>query len=152
MSLPASSHYPTDPRPPEAFFRAAEALPVPLRERACHVITENNRVLEACGDIDAARFGAPMNDSHASLRDDHEVSIPALDELTELLRKDPAEAGARLTGAGFGGACVALCRTGTAAAAGRRAVTRVNAAGAAATLLIPASTPPQDHKKRGSDE
>jgi galactokinase len=81
-----------------------------------------------------------MNLSHYSLRDDYEVSIPALDELTEVLRKDPDVHGARLTGAGFGGACVALCRAGQAAAAGRRAVNHVNAGGAAATLLIPAQT------------
>jgi galactokinase len=119
---------------------AADKLPSPLKERARHVISENNRVLEACGDIDAARFGELMNLSHYSLRDDYEVSIPALDELTEVLRKDPDVHGARLTGAGFGGACVALCRAGQAAAAGRRAVNHVNAGGAAATLLIPAQT------------
>jgi galactokinase len=51
-----------------------------------------------------------MNESHASLRDDYEVSIPALDDLVGLLQAHPAVVGARLTGAGFGGACVALCR------------------------------------------
>ena len=55
-----------------------------------------------------------MNASHRSLRDDFEVSIPALDELVALLQDQPEVYGARMTGAGFGGACVALCKTGSA--------------------------------------
>jgi hypothetical protein len=60
-------------------------------------------VLEAAdgGAASAQRFGELMNDSHASLRDDYQVSIPALDELTEVLRAEPDVHGARLTGAGF---------------------------------------------------
>ncbi len=50
-----------------------------------------------------------MNASHASLRDDYEVSVPELDQLVVLLQAHPHVYGARLTGAGFGGACVALC-------------------------------------------
>jgi galactokinase len=50
-----------------------------------------------------------MNESHASLRDDYEVSIPELDRLVSLLQEHPAVHGAKLTGAGFGGACVAIC-------------------------------------------
>ena len=134
-----------------------ETLPSPLRERARHIVTENGRVLEACGGVDAARFGALMNASHASLRDDYAVSIPALDRLTELLREQGAVFGARLTGAGFGGACVALCREGQGASAGMAVVQQFNAesgaanarpgtpSGAAASggqarLLIPAPT------------
>jgi len=89
---------------------AADALPEPLRRRARHVVTENARVLEAVQCADPARFGALMNASHASLRDDYEVSVPELDRLVALLQAHPAVFGARLTGAGFGGACVALCR------------------------------------------
>jgi len=113
-----------------------EVLPQLLRKRARHVVSENLRVLEACGEITPQRFGQLMNDSHASLRDDYEVSIPALDILTGALRTQPEVYGARLTGAGFGGACVALCRTGYAAMAGRHAVEQVNAAGGRARLLI----------------
>ena len=51
-----------------------------------------------------------MNASHASLRDDYEVSTPELDRLVALLQAHPDVYGARLTGAGFGGACVALCQ------------------------------------------
>ena len=85
-------------------------LPELLLRRARHVVTENARVLEATRCTTAAAFGQLMNASHASLRDDYEVSVPALDTLVALLQKHPAVHGARLTGAGFGGACVALCR------------------------------------------
>jgi len=118
-----------------------EALPMPLRKRARHVVSENLRVQEASGEIGAERFGQLMNDSHASLRDDYEVSIAALDTLTDALRSHAAVYGARLTGAGFGGACVALCRHGQAAAAGHYAVERVNASGGSAAMLIPAPRP-----------
>jgi galactokinase len=83
-------------------------LPSPLKERARHVITENNRVLEAKKGVSAQRFGELMNDSHASLRDDYAVSVEGLDRLVEMLQQIPGIWGARLTGAGFGGACVAL--------------------------------------------
>ncbi len=87
-----------------------EGLPELLRRRARHVLSENARVLEAltCGD-DAGRWGLLMNQSHASLRDDFEVSVEPLDRLVALLQAHPAVYGAKLTGAGFGGACVALC-------------------------------------------
>jgi galactokinase len=88
-----------------------ETLPQPLRRRASHVVSENERVLRAAQDSDAVQFGALMNASHASLRDDYEVSVPELDRLVGLLQRQPAVFGARLTGAGFGGACVALCRS-----------------------------------------
>jgi galactokinase len=55
-----------------------------------------------------------MNASHASLRDDFEVSVPALDRLVERMQEYPEIHGARLTGAGFGGACVALVESGSA--------------------------------------
>jgi galactokinase len=92
-----------------------------LRRRARHVITENRRV-EACaealrgGDIDEA--GRLMLESHASLRDDFEVSTPALDGLVDKLAARPGVAGARLTGAGFGGCVVALVERGAALDAG----------------------------------
>jgi galactokinase len=85
-----------------------EKLPEPLRRRARHVVTENNRVLEAIKGVSAERFGELMNASHASLRDDYEVSVPGVDHLVGLLQQTPDVFGARLTGAGFGGACVAL--------------------------------------------
>ena len=65
---------------------AVEALPEPLRQRARHVVHENQRVLEAAQGVSANVFGRLMNESHASLRDDYEVSVPALDQLVALLR------------------------------------------------------------------
>ena len=58
---------------------------------------------------DLAAFGQLLDASHRSLRDDYDVSHPELDRLVELAREAGA-AGARLTGAGFGGSIVALCR------------------------------------------
>jgi galactokinase len=88
---------------------AVERLPDPWRRRARHVVTENARVLRAVGGADGPALGRLMNESHASLRDDYEVSIPELDRLVSLLQEHPAVHGAKLTGAGFGGACVAVC-------------------------------------------
>ena len=87
-----------------------DGLPDPLNRRARHVVTENQRVLDGvvalrAGDI--ARFGALMNDSHRSQRDDYEVSIPEIDALAESAQRHGA-IGARLTGGGFGGSIVAL--------------------------------------------
>ncbi|RIH88142.1 Galactokinase [Meiothermus luteus] len=87
-----------------------EGLPGPLGRRARHVLTENTRVLEgvrALEEGDVGRFGELMLASHTSLRDDYEVSTPELDRLVEVELRHGA-VGARLTGAGFGGATVAL--------------------------------------------
>jgi galactokinase len=89
----------------------ARQLPEPLRRRVRHVLTENARVLRALV-ADADGFGELMNASHASLRDDYEVSHPQIDRLVALLQSNPQVYGARLTGGGFGGACVALCKAG----------------------------------------
>ncbi len=88
-----------------------EGLPDKLMRRARHVFTENARVLKAVDCATPQAFGELMNASHASLRDDYEVSTPELDHLVNLLQQQPGVFGARLTGAGFGGACVALCDT-----------------------------------------
>lgn len=117
------------------------ALPQPGQRRARHVVTENRRVLAACASHSAARFGALMNASHASLRDDFAVSAAPLDQLTALLRRDPGVFGAKLTGAGFGGACVALCRTGHGARIAAAVVQRFNSRGGGARVLIPPPLP-----------
>ena len=121
---------------------ALDALPEPLRRRARHVVSENARVLQAAAGVDAATFGGLMNDSHASLRDDYEVSVPALDRLVALLQAEPDVHGARLTGAGFGGACVALCREGRALAIARRVLPAYAAEGHAGRQLVPATEAP----------
>ncbi|MGZ8268537.1 MAG: galactokinase [Burkholderiales bacterium] len=102
--------------------RAVEPLPEPLRRRARHVVTENARVITASQGVDARAFGALMSASHRSLRDDYEVSVPALDELVAQLEAQLDVYGAKLTGAGFGGACVALCRAGCARNVAERTV------------------------------
>lgn len=82
-----------------------------IRRRARHVITENARTLAAAAAMragDALALGRLMDASHASLRDDFEVSSPALDTMVTLARRHPACLGARMTGAGFGGCAVAL--------------------------------------------
>ena len=113
-----------------------ERLPEPLRRRARHVVAENARVLRAAGGVDAVEFGALMNASHASLRDDYEVSVPLLDRLVAVLQAHPRVRGARLTGAGFGGACVALCDHGATRAVAAQAMHDYAAAGGAARLLV----------------
>jgi galactokinase len=114
---------------------SAAALPCPLNRRARHVISENNRVLEARS-ASPARFGALMNASHDSLRRDYDVSIPALDCLAECLRRQPGVFGARLTGAGFGGACVALVERDAATTAIAGALSDFTAAGYRGKALV----------------
>ena len=89
----------------EQFFAKADALPELTRKRARHVITEDQRTLEAAEVMaagDAVRLGQLMDESHVSLRDDFEVSNEALNEMVELSRAQPGCYGARMTGAGFG--------------------------------------------------
>jgi galactokinase len=78
---------------------------------ARHVVRENARTLAAADAMergDVVGLGALMDESHASLRDDYEVSSAALDAIVEAARALPGCAGARMTGAGFGGCAVAL--------------------------------------------
>lgn len=79
--------------------------------RARHVITENDRVRAfaaalGAGDLPAA--GRLLGESHLSLRDDYEVSGPALDAMVDAAVASAGCFGARMTGAGFAGCCVAL--------------------------------------------
>jgi len=90
-------------------------LPPMLRKRARHVITEHARVIEAVGalrDADPARLGRLFTASHASLRDDYEVSTPEIDRLVAIAVDEPGVYGARLTGGGFGGAVVMVMEPG----------------------------------------
>jgi galactokinase len=82
--------------------------------RARHVVTENQRVLDAATalrDGDAHRFGQLLTQSHLSLRDDYQVSGRELDTLVDIAANTPGVLGARLTGAGFGGCAIALATT-----------------------------------------
>jgi galactokinase len=95
------------------FDARASSLDDLTYRRAHHVVTENDRTLKArdamfAGDLH--RLGELMNASHISLRDDFEVSSPALNAIVECAQSHPACYGARMTGAGFGGCAVALVR------------------------------------------
>ena len=113
------------------------ALPDVLLRRARHVVLENARVLQAVDCTDAAAFGTLMNASHASLRDDYEVSTPGLDTLVALLQAQPGVFGARLTGAGFGGACVALCATSALLEVSRAVISAYRQTGGTGRQLVP---------------
>jgi galactokinase len=96
---------------PDMLSTHEKLLSPDLFARCRHVVSENHRVLEACerlanGDLPA--FGRLMNASHLSLRNDFEVSHPALDRLVEEANRIDGVLGARLTGAGFGGCTVNL--------------------------------------------
>lgn len=97
---------------------AASSLEEPYRKRALHCASEHRRVLTAIDAIksgDIAALGAAMRASHISMRDDFEISLPAIDALVDDAMKLGA-VGARLTGGGFGGCIVAIVEKGQQAA------------------------------------
>jgi galactokinase len=97
----------------------ADAMDPLLYRRARHVVGENRRVLDARAALergDVATFGALMNGSHESLREDYEVSCPELDTMVALARACDGVYGSRMTGGGFGGCTVTLVARERAAA------------------------------------
>ncbi len=98
----------------EATLEMVDQLPDSMalgRQRARHVVTENSRTLravEAIGEGDTSLLGSLMDESHRSLRNDYEVSSPALDRMVEVARQAPGCRGARMTGGGFAGCAVAI--------------------------------------------
>jgi len=95
----------------ELFETRQHELPELTRKRARHVVTENDRTVQAAAAMEAGdseTLGRLMDASHESLRDDFEVSNEALDVIVEIAQRDEATIGARMTGAGFGGCAVAL--------------------------------------------
>ena len=98
---------------PDDLARYGSLLPdIPLR-RARHVVAENARVLQAAAALragDAGRLGALLYASHASLRDDYEVSCMELDAVVAIAHTVDGALGARLMGAGFGGSALILTR------------------------------------------
>ena len=95
----------------EQFFTRESELEPILRKRARHVVTENARTVQAAEQMatgDARSLGKLMNESHASLRDDFEVSSDALNQVVDIAQQTPGIFGARLTGAGFGGCAIDL--------------------------------------------
>jgi len=100
---------------PEMLVEQWDKLPAVIQQRARHVVTENQRVLDAVGLLeagDAEGFGDLMYDSHESLRYDYEVSCEELDALVDATMDMDEVVGARMTGAGFGGCTVNLVEEG----------------------------------------
>ncbi len=96
----------------------ANTIPPIVFRRCRHVITENERVMQAItalhtGNLDF--FGELMYASHASLHDDYEVTIPELDTLVEAARSVKGVIGSRMTGGGFGGSTITIMEEHTAA-------------------------------------
>lgn len=115
-------------------------LPAPLARRVRHVTGENLRVEAAVIALragDAAALGELLDASHASLRDDFEVSMPAIDRIVEAARRDAECYGARITGGGFGGCVLLLARRGSGRAVAERALERAAVGGS--VVLPPAS-------------
>jgi len=96
-------------------------LPELVYRRCRHVVSENERVMQTVDAFqrgDLAEAGRLMDASHASLRDDYEVSSAALDAMVDAMRSAGGCIGARLTGAGFGGCAIALVEPGSEQAVG----------------------------------
>ena len=94
---------------------AVERLPAPLRERARHVLGDNERALAAVAALrtgDLPALGELLNASHRSLRDDFEITTPTTDAaVAQMLRAGAV--GARQLGGGFGGSVLGLLPPGT---------------------------------------
>ena len=91
--------------------RYKKKLPEVIYRRCRHVVTENDRVQGAAKALeqhDMSEFGKLMAQSHASLRDDYEVSSRELDIMVEIAQKQRGVFGARMTGGGFGGCTINL--------------------------------------------
>ncbi|MCL4301333.1 MAG: galactokinase [Anaerolineae bacterium] len=97
---------------PDVFALHADELDETVARRARHVITENARTeaaAEALAQGDLQWMGRLMAESHASMRDDFEITVPPIDALVEIVAEVIGDAGGvRMTGGGFGGCIVAL--------------------------------------------
>jgi galactokinase len=108
----------------EASLAQVERLPSPLRERARHVLSDNARVDAAAAALragDLPGLARLLNESHASLRDDMDISTPTVEAAVRRML-DAGAAGARLLGGGFGGSVLGLLPPGAAVPDGARAV------------------------------
>lgn len=94
------------------FNAVASQLDPVVAKRVRHVLTENARTVEAADALekgDLQRMGVLMAESHASMRDDFEITVPQIDTLVEIVKATIGErGGVRMTGGGFGGCIVAL--------------------------------------------
>jgi galactokinase len=136
----------------QQFQAAVDLLDPVIARRARHVITENDRTLEAAEIMragDATTLGQLMNASHVSMRDDFEISRDEVDQMVECAQAHEACYGARMTGGGFGGCVIALVRAEAAdqfasavaecykAATGLDAIIYVSPAAEGASLVMP---------------
>lgn len=116
-------------------------LPETLARRARHVITENDRVQKAVLALESSslpELGILFRESHLSMRDDYEVSIPEIDLLVELACSTPGIYGARLTGGGFGGSVVAIAEKGRGLEAAQLISARyTQTTGTSSSILVP---------------
>ena len=96
----------------EEFNKVASELDPVVAKRVRHVLTENARTVEAASALergDLKRMGELMAESHASMRDDFEITVPQIDTLVEIVKEAIGDrGGVRMTGGGFGGCIVAL--------------------------------------------
>jgi galactokinase len=96
----------------DAFNAVANELDPLVAKRVRHVLTENARTVEAASALekgDLQRMGQLMAESHASMRDDFEITVPQIDTLVDIVKATIGEkGGVRMTGGGFGGCVVAL--------------------------------------------
>ncbi|NOH79106.1 galactokinase [Vibrio sp. RE86] len=96
----------------EQFNTKVNELDALVAKRARHVITENDRTVEAAEALrthDMKRMGELMAQSHASMRDDFEITVKEIDTLVEMVKEVIGEqGGVRMTGGGFGGCIVAV--------------------------------------------
>lgn len=96
----------------EAFNAVASELDPVVAKRVRHVLSENARTVEAASALekgDLQRMGQLMADSHASMRDDFEITVPQIDTLVDIVKATIGDqGGVRMTGGGFGGCIVAL--------------------------------------------
>ncbi|OIQ25689.1 galactokinase [uncultured Vibrio sp.] len=96
----------------DQFLANKDRLDETVAKRARHIITENARTLEAAKALesgDIKRMGVLMQESHASMRDDFEITVKEIDLLVDIVKEALGEeGGVRMTGGGFGGCIVAL--------------------------------------------
>lgn len=102
---------------PQELTEKGRGLDEVVYRRARHVVTEDQRVLDAIDAMrasDVIQLGQLLDASHVSMRDDFEITNEALNIMVSIARSQPGCYGARMTGGGFGGCAMALVDAGKA--------------------------------------
>lgn len=126
--------------PPARLPAIARGLPEPLGRRLRHVVNENQRTIMAARALEAgdnAAVGLLVNASHDSLRDLYECSTQRLDLVVAAARSIPRVLGARLVGAGWGGAVLIVAEPGAAGSVAARLRSSVELSLPAVRVLVP---------------